>query len=415
MDKMNSNIHRRSFLKATAGAAIASPAFLRDLHAADGEIKVAGIHDASGGIDIYCRPMINSLTLAVEEINATGGLLGRPIKLINYDTQSNIQLYTQYATEAAVKEKVAVVQGGLTSASREAIRPLLRRYNTLYFYNTQYEGGVCDQNIFCTGATPAQKLATLVPHVVNKMGKKIYIVAADYIYGQLTAKWVAKYAAEAGGSVVAADFFPLDVTEFGPTITKIQAAKPDVVLAVLIGGAHMSFYRQWAASGMKTQIPMASTTFGGGNEHQVLTPQEGNGIVTSASYFPEIQSPKSLEFVKRYKQRFGENAPAQTELSAMTYHGMYLWAEGVKRAGSTDRQKVIKALEGGVTFDGPAGKSTIDPQTHHNTMDIYLGEARDQAFHVVQSFPQQPSSDTAAMCNLTTNPGDNQQYVISVK
>jgi urea transport system substrate-binding protein len=194
---MKSRIHRRTFLKvAAAGTTLAAPAFVRNLYAAENEIKVAGIHDASGGIDIYCRPMINSLTLAVEEINAAGGLLGRSIKLINYDTQSNIQLYTQYATEAAVKEKVAVVQGGLTSASREAIRPVLRRYNTLYFYNTQYEGGVCDQNIFCTGATPAQKLATLVPHVVNKMGKKIYIVAADYIYGQLTAKWVKKYAAE---------------------------------------------------------------------------------------------------------------------------------------------------------------------------------------------------------------------------
>jgi urea transport system substrate-binding protein len=413
---MKSRIHRRTFLKvAAAGTTLAAPAFVRNLYAAENEIKVAGIHDASGGIDIYCRPMINSLTLAVEEINAAGGLLGRSIKLINYDTQSNIQLYTQYATEAAVKEKVAVVQGGLTSASREAIRPVLRRYNTLYFYNTQYEGGVCDQNIFCTGATPAQKLATLVPHVVNKMGKKIYIVAADYIYGQLTAKWVKKYAAESGGNVIAADFFPLDVTEFGPTITKIQAAKPDVVLAVLIGGAHMSFYRQWAASGMKTQIPMASTTFGGGNEHQVLTPEEGNGIVTSASYFPEIQSPKSLEYVKRYQQRFGENAPAQTELSAMTYHGLYLWAEGVKRAGSTDRLQVIKALEGGISFDGPAGKSTIDAQTHHNTLDVYLGEARDRAFHVVQSFSQQPPSDTAAVCNLKANPNDNQQYVVNVK
>jgi urea transport system substrate-binding protein len=413
---MKITMNRRRFIQAAAaGATFASPAFIRDLYAAgDNEIKVAGIHDASGGIDIYCRPMINSLILAVEEINATGGLLGRPIKLINYDTQSNIQLYTQYATEAAVKEKVAVVQAGLTSASREAIRPVLRRYNTLYFYNTQYEGGVCDRNIFCTGATPAQKLATLVPYVVNKMGKKIYIVAADYIYGQLTAKWVKKYATEAGGSVIASDFFPLDVTDFGPTITKIQAAKPDVVLAVLIGGSHMSFYRQWAASGMKAQIPMASTTFGGGNEHQVLTPEEGNGIVTSASYFPEIQSPRSIEFVNRYKRRFGDNAPAQTELSARTYHGLYLWAEGVKRAGSTDRLEVIKALEGGITFDGPAGKSTIDPKTHHNTLDVYLAEARDKTFRVIQSFEQQTPSDTAAVCDLTARPNDNQQYVIEV-
>ena len=93
---------------------------------------------------------------AVDEINAAGGLLGRKLQLINYDPQSNIQLYTQFATEAATKDKVAVVHGGITSASREAIRPLLKRYNTLYFYNTLYEGGVCDRNSFCTGSTPAQ-------------------------------------------------------------------------------------------------------------------------------------------------------------------------------------------------------------------------------------------------------------------
>ena len=115
---MDTKLDRRSILKAavagTAAAAV-GPWFIRDLHAAD-DIKIAGIHDASGGLDIYGRPMIDVLTLAVEEANAAGGLLGRQLKLINYDPQSNIQYYTQYATEAATKEKVAVVHAGITSA-----------------------------------------------------------------------------------------------------------------------------------------------------------------------------------------------------------------------------------------------------------------------------------------------------------
>jgi branched-chain amino acid transport system substrate-binding protein len=152
--------------------------------------------------------MVATMDLAVNEINAAGGVLGRKIQLINYDPQSNIQLYTQYATEAATKEKVAVVHGGITSASREAIRPLLKRYNTLYFYNTLYEGGVCDRNIFCTGSTPAQTVEKLVPYVQKKWGKKIYTIAADYNYGQITAKWVKKYAQDNGGEVVQTDFFP---------------------------------------------------------------------------------------------------------------------------------------------------------------------------------------------------------------
>ena len=125
----------RRLLKATAigtVATVTSPFIIRDLHAQD-IIKVAGIHDASGGLDIYGQPMVATLDLAVEEINAAGGLLGREIELINYDPQSNIQLYTQYATEAATKEKVAVVHGGITSASREAIRPILQALQDALF------------------------------------------------------------------------------------------------------------------------------------------------------------------------------------------------------------------------------------------------------------------------------------------
>src|SRR5258707_561345 len=128
--------------------------------------------------------MVDAITLAVEETNAAGGLLGRQIKLINYDTQSNMQLYTQFAQQAALKDKVAVVHGGITSASREVIRPVLDRFKTLYFYNTQYEGGVCDRNQFDTGVTPAQTVEKLVPYAMKKWGKKVYVIAVCYNYFQ---------------------------------------------------------------------------------------------------------------------------------------------------------------------------------------------------------------------------------------
>ena len=243
------SISRRTFLQSgaaiAAAGAISSPAFAAD------EIKVASIHDLSGGLDIYGKPMVDALTLAVEEANAAGGLLGRQIKLISYDPQSNMQLYTQFAQQAALKDKVAVVHGGITSASREVIRPVLDRFKTLYFYNTQYEGGVCDRDQFDTGVTPAQTVEKLVPYAMKKWGKKVYVIAADYNYGQITSQWVKKYALETGGEVASIDFFPLDVTNFGSTISKIQAAKPDFVWSALVGGAHISFYRQWAAAGMR--------------------------------------------------------------------------------------------------------------------------------------------------------------------
>ncbi|MGH7211025.1 MAG: urea ABC transporter substrate-binding protein, partial [Acetobacteraceae bacterium] len=329
-------------MQSAVGGALAAPFVLR--HAALGAdpIKVVGIHDASGGLDIYGLPMIACLDFAVAEANAAGGLLGRPIDLINYDPQSNIQLYTQFATQAATRDHAAVVHGGITSASREAIRPILRRYRTLYFYNTQYEGGVCDRNCFCTGSTPAQNVQKLIPYAMKKWGKKLYVLAADYNYGQITSKWVAKYCRENGGEVVAVDFFPLGVTEFGPTIQKIQAAKPDMVVSALVGGAHISFYRQWAAAGLKSRIPMCSTTFGVGNESLVLSPEEGNGILCAFSYFQEVDNPANKAFLQKFHAKLGPKAPyLGGELAMRTYVGFNLWTEGVRKARSIDRMKVI--------------------------------------------------------------------------
>ncbi|MBV8704790.1 MAG: transporter substrate-binding protein [Acetobacteraceae bacterium] len=408
-------VTRRTVLK-TAGAALAAPAVLR--HAALGAdpIKVVGIHDASGGLDIYGKPMIACLDFAVDEVNASGGLLGRPVQLTNYDPQSNIQLYTQFATEAATKDRAAVVHGGITSASREAIRPILHRYQTLYFYNTQYEGGVCDRNCFCTGSTPAQNVQKLIPYVMSKWGKKLYIVAADYNYGQITSKWITKYCRDGGGSIAAADFFPLTVTDFGPAIQKIQEAKPDAVISALVGGAHISFYRQWAAAGMKSRIPMASTTFGGGNESLVLSPEEGNGIVCAFSYFQEVDTPANRAFLQKFHAKLGAGAPyLGGELAMRTYVGFNLWAEGVRKAQTIDRLKVIQALQGGVENDGPPGKTVIDGKTNHVTLNVYLAECANHGFKVLQSFPQQPPSDTASVCDLAKDPNANKQFVIDVR
>jgi branched-chain amino acid transport system substrate-binding protein len=309
-----------------------------------------------------------------------------------------------------------VVHGGITSASREAIRPILHRFNTLYFYNTQYEGGVCDRNIFCTGSTPAQNVQKLVPYVMSTWGKKICVLAADYNYGQITSKWIAKYTRDGGGEVLSTDFFPLDVTNFGPAISKIQAAKPDAVISALVGGAHVSFYRQWAAAGMKKQIPMASTTFGGGNESILLSPEEGDGIVSAFSYFQEVDNPLNKAFLERFHAKLGAKAPyLGAELAMRTYIGFNLWAEGVKRAKSLDRMRVIEALEGSVSLDTPAGKTSIDPKTHHTTVDVFLAAVDNHGFKLIETFPQQPPLDTASVCDLAAHPNENKQYVIDVK
>ena len=272
---------------------------------------------------------------------------------------------------------------------------------------------MCDRNIFINGITPAQQVEALVPYAMSNSGKKVYILAADYNYGQITARWIQKFVADNGGETVGVDFFPLDVADFGSTITKIQSVGPDLVIAPLVGGAHLSFFRQWAASGMKDRIPLATTTMGIGNEHKVLSAEEGNGIMTAYSYSQELDTPANNAFKEAWAAAYG-TSDAIHEIAVSNYQGLLTWAEGVRLAGSLDRMAVIEALETGVSIDGPAGKVTVDPKTHHAVLDVHLMEIQDQGMNIIETLPQRAPIDTQAVCDLSANPDDNQQYEIQI-
>lgn len=403
-------ISRRRLIKNSMLSLAAVP-FIGKLQAAE-PIKVAAIFDQSGGLDIYGQPVMNCVELAIDDINSQGGLLGRQVQLVKYDPQSNIQYYTQFATQAATRDRVSAVFGGVTSASREAIRPILRRYKTPYFYPSLYEGGVCDRNSFEIGTTPAQTVARIIPYAVKLWGKKIYVIAADYNFGHISSDWVKKYAQDSGAEVIATEYFPLDVTDFGTTIKKIQDAKPDMVFSLLVGGNHISFFRQWAAAGMVGQIPIASSDFGVGNENRILTPKESEGILAAFAYFQELDTPVNKAFLQRLEAKFGSKTPYINETAIDGWYAVMHWANGVRMANSVERMPLIESLEKGSTVDGPGGISRLDAATHHFTVDIHLAQVKNGSWNILESYPQQPPSDTAAVCNLLTNPNDNQQYVI---
>jgi urea transport system substrate-binding protein len=405
-------ISRRNFIAAAGATGVLSgaPYIAR---AQSDAIKLGTVLDNSGNLDIYGKPMVMATTLAVEEINAAGGLLGRKVQAIQYDTQSDIALYTKFAQQLARDDKVDVVHGGITSASREAIRQTFRRANTMYFYNVLYEGGVCDRNCFVTGTTPAQAVEPIVDHAMKKWGNKVYILAADYNYGQITAKWLQHYIKQRNGTVADTNFFPLDVSDFGSTIAKIQQASPKWVVSALVGGAHMSFYRQWASSGMNKKIPLASTTFGVGNEHLALSPAEGDGILIAGNYSQEAALPANKDFLAKWAKRFGDTKIVH-EIAVSQYQGIMLWADGVKKANSLKRDDLLKALESGVAIDAPTGRVTMDPKTHHAALDVHLMEVKGQKLTILDTVKQRAPADTAQSCDLIKNPNENKQFEVKV-
>ncbi len=404
-------ISRRRFIASaglgTLGTAIPFEALL----AQGAPIKLGSVLDNSGNLDAYGKPMVMATQLAADEINAAGGLLGRKIEVKQYDSQSDIALYTKYAQQLTRDDKVDVVHAGITSASREAIRQTFKRANTLYFYNVLYEGGVCDRNCVVTGTTPAQAVEPIMDIAMKQWGSKVYVLAADYNYGQITAKWVAYYVGQRKGTVVKTDFFPLDVADFGSTIAKIQQEKPAFVVSALVGGAHMSFYRQWAASGMNKKIPLTSTTFGVGNEHLALSAAEGDGILIAGNYSQEYDIPANKEFLGKWAKKFGDTKVVH-EIAVSQYQGIMLWAEAVKKAGSLDREKMLKAIESGIKIDGPTGTVSLDPKTHHATLDIHVMEVKNQKLTIKQTFKGRAPADTAQSCDLIKNPNDNKQYEV---
>ncbi len=401
------------FGAALATGALPTPFLARTARAAD-PIKLGSLLDGSGAIGLEGSRMIQTTEYAVGVLNEAGGLLGRPIQLIQYDTQSSMQLYSQFAQQLVLKDRVDVIQGGITSASREAIRPTLDRYKTLYFYNTQYEGGVCDRNVFCTGTTPAQTVNHVTAYALKTWGKKGYIVAADYNYGQITAKWMTKFVQDGGGSIAQTDFFPLDVTNFSSAISRIQQASPDFVLSALVGANHSGFYRQWDAAGMKPKIPLGSTVFGLGNELTSMDPSTTDGIVTSFGWYNDLDTAESQAFVHGMQAKYGAGVTDLGELDSATYEGIMLWAEGVRKAGSVERDKVIAALEGGVSIQGPSGHVSMDPATHHTIRNAYLAQPKARRWEIMATYPDQFPGDTGGACDLLKAPATNKQFVPSI-
>ncbi|ASV83730.1 urea ABC transporter, substrate-binding protein [Ochrobactrum quorumnocens] len=404
-----SMISKTAVLAVTGTLALFSGAAL-----AQEPIKIGVLEDQSGEFVVPVIGKVHAIQLATEEINAKGGIAGRPIELVIYDTQSDNTRFQEFTRRALQRDKVDVIFAGFSSASREAYRPIVRQFDGFAFYNNQYEGGVCDANMVITGAVPEQQFSTLIPWMMETYGKKVYTIAADYNFGQISAEWVREIVKQNGGEMVGEEFIPLGVSQFSQTIQNIQTAKPDVVVTLLVGTAQASYYEQAASANLK--LPMASSVnVGQGYEHKRFTPPSLANMHVTTNYIEEVDTPASKEFIERFHAKF-PNEPYINQESANSYIAVNLYKQMVERAGgSTKRDDLRKIIaEGDVCFDGPSGKTCLDPKSQHMSHTIYLAKVGDD--HSV-SFPKvwndvKPYWLGDAGCDLTkSNPGE--QYTPS--
>lgn len=337
-------------------------------------IKLGVLEDQSGDFAAATIGKVHGIQLATEEINAAGGIAGRPLELVIYDTQSDNTRYQEFMRRVLQRDKVDAVFAGYSSASREAYRPIVNQFDGFAWYNNQYEGGVCDANMVVTGAVPEQQFSTLLPYMMETYGKKVYTIAADYNFGQISAEWVRKIVKDSGGQMVGEEFIPLGVSQFSQTIQNIQAAKPDFVVTLLVGTAQASYYEQAASANLN--LPMASSVnVGQGYEHKRFKPPSLANMYATVNWIEEVDNPASKAFVEKWHKKF-PNEPYINQEAENSYLAVYLYKQMVERAkGSTKKDDLRKIIaEGDVCTDAPEGKVCLDPKSQHMSHTIYLAK-----------------------------------------
>jgi branched-chain amino acid transport system substrate-binding protein len=368
-------------------------------------IKLGVLEDQSGDFAAATIGKVHGIQLAAEEINAAGGIAGRPLELVVYDTQSDNTRYQEFMRRVLQRDKVDAVFAGFSSASREAYRPIVNQFDGFAFYNNQYEGGVCDANMVVTGAVPEQQFSTLLPYMMETYGKKVYTIAADYNFGQISAEWVRNIVKEGGGEMVGEEFIPLGVSQFSQTIQNIQAAKPDFIVTLLVGTAQASYYEQAAAANVN--LPMGSSVnVGQGYEHKRFKPPSLANMYATVNWIEEVDNPQSKAFVEKWHKKFPDE-PYINQEAENSYLAVYLYKQMVERAGGSTKKDELRKIiaQGDVCFDAPEGKVCLDPKSQHMSHTIYLAKVNED--HSI-SFPKvwndiKPYWLGEAGCDLTKN------------
>lgn len=369
-----------------------------------GSLKVASMFDLTGNLNIYGVPQLAASQLAIKAINADGGVLGRQLELISYNTKSQIDLYSRYAQDIGQSDEIPMVVGCFTGASREAARPVLSRHNKLLFFPTIDEGGECDKFTFMQGTDVLQQEGPLIDWAIENSGRRFYVVAADYIYGHVATEWTKKLLQEKGAELAGVEFVPLEVSDFASTLQRIQNAEPDVIMSNLVGANHVAFYRQLAAAGLNKEVQVVSPILGLGNEQTTLAPEEAEGIVVAYSYFESLDTPQNQPFLRDLRKA-NPGLEAVGDTPVQVWNAWHQWCIAVEEAGTLDIDTVVEALEAGAEYTGPSGTVQVDGPSHRNIQDVHLARVTKQrTFEIFDKFPmvkparEVPGGET---CDLT--------------
>ncbi|MEN3165034.1 urea ABC transporter substrate-binding protein [Tistrella mobilis] len=369
------------------GVAQAAPATAEvnttGLAVTDTEVTVGILHSVTGTMAISETGSVQAEKLAIEQINASGGILGRQIKIIQEDGASDWPTFAEKARKLLVNDKTAAVFGCWTSASRKAVLPVFEKENGLLYYPTFYEGLEQSPNVFYTGQEATQQILAGIDWVMKDKGaKSFYLLGSDYIWPRTSNKIARKHIEMNGAQVLGEEYFPLGHTQFNSVINKIKLRKPDVIYAIIVGGSNVAFYKQLKAAGIDLSKQTLLTISVTEDEVRGIGGENIAGAYAAMKYFQSLDNENNKAFVKAFKDMWGQDMVIG-DVTQAAYLGPWLWKAAVEKAGSFDVDKVREASPGIELTTAPEGYVKIHPN-HHLWSKTRIGLAKpDGQFEVL--------------------------------
>ncbi|MCT6520608.1 urea ABC transporter substrate-binding protein [Ruminococcus bicirculans] len=344
----------------------------------DGDtVKVGLLHSLTGSMAISEKSVRDAEVLAIKEINAAGGVNGKQIEYVEEDGASEPSTFATKAEKLIDSEGVSTIFGCWTSSSRKAVKPIVEEYGSLLWYPVQYEGMESSSNIVYTGAAPNQQIVPAIDYLLDQGYKKFFLLGSDYVFPR-TANMIINAQLEAkGAKAVGEEYADMDQTDFAAIISKIEAAKPDVIINTLNGTGNVSFFKQMSEKNYTSSDYMTMSFSIAEEEVATIGADILKGHMVSWNYYQTTDTEKNKEFVNAYKDAYGENRVTSDPAEA-AYDAVYLWKAACEKADSFEPEDVIKAVESGeISFDAPEGTVTIQGDNHHLVKPVRIGQVGD--------------------------------------
>ena len=388
-------LHRGAGAVGLAAAAPLAPLLMSGCSAetpGQDSVKVGILHSLTGTMAISEISLADMEIMAIEEINAAGGVLGKRIEPVIEDARSRAEdIFPKKAAKLLQEDQVAAVFGCWTSASRKAVLPVFEELNGLLFYPLQYEGNECSRNIIYTGLAPNQQILPGIDWLVSSYGggrRRFFLLGSDYVYPRTANYIVSRYAEAAGAQILGELYTAFGERDYVAVVDKIVEANPDVIFSTLNGDTNVHFYGELAARGITAQQMPVFATSVGEDELRGLLPADVEGHLAGWSYFQSVDTPANRSFVERFQADHGEDRVVSDPMEA-AYSQVYLWKLAVEKAGSFEVDRVLEAFDSGIEFDAPGGKIMVDPKTRHTYKPFLIGRIReDRQFDIVYETPK---------------------------